>query len=308
MSQSVVNWGDSSWKFIIIGVGGVGVKAVQHMTNSGLLYVQSFCADTDLRALTVSSVSEKILLGEKLVKGFDTNGDTKAGREVALERINEIRAAIGNADMVFVVAGLGGGTGTGAAPVIAQAAKEMGAFTVGVVTTPLSSEGQERIRTAKAGLVNLKAVVDSLIFIPNDKTKMFSSMYYAVSCLTDVIEQPGLISLDFTDVRTVLSWIGLAFMGTGVASGKNRAREATQQALKPLIDNDCLKNAVGVIYSIKVDQSITVDEFSEIGDLISKALPEDASIIFGCPYEEDRGDELRVTIIAPGNCTTNGKQ
>ena len=233
-----------------------------------------------------------------------------------MESVNAIRDAIGDADMVFVTAGMGGGTGTGAAPVVAQAAKEMGALTVGVVTKPFSFEGVKRKRAAEAGLEEFKQHVDCLITIPNDRLLAFAPkkapfsemlqkandvLYYAVKGISDVIVGDGLINLDFADVRTTMSEAGLALMGTGMASGENRAREAAQRAImSPLLEDVSLESAKAVLYNITAPMDITAEEIAEIGDIIGDATPEDANIIFGVVFDENIGDEIRLTVIATG--------
>ena len=245
MSQSIVDDIDitlgNNAKLKVIGVGGGGGNAVQNMITSGLQGVQFICANTDMQALSRNNAPVKIQLGEKLTKGLGAGANPAVGREAALESVNAIREAIGDADMVFVTAGMGGGTGTGAAPVVAQTAKEMGALTVGVVTKPFSFEGARRRRFAEEGLEEFKQHVDCLITIPNDrllafapKKTPFSAMlqkandvlFYAVKGISDVILADGMINLDFADVRTTMSESGMALMGTGVAAGENRAREA----------------------------------------------------------------------------------
>ena len=249
MSQSIVDDIDitlgNNAKLKVIGVGGGGGNAVQNMISSGLQGVQFICANTDMQALSRNNAPVKIQLGEKLTKGLGAGANPAVGREAALESVNAIREAIGDADMVFVTAGMGGGTGTGAAPVVAQTAKEMGALTVGVVTKPFSFEGARRRRFAEEGLEEFKQHVDCLITIPNDrllafapKKTPFSAMlqkandvlFYAVKGISDVILADGMINLDFADVRTTMSESGMALMGTGVAAGENRAREAARKA------------------------------------------------------------------------------
>ncbi|WP_337619233.1 cell division protein FtsZ, partial [Desulfovibrio sp.] len=253
---------------------------------------------------------------EKLTKGLGAGANPAVGREAALESVNAIREAIGDADMVFVTAGMGGGTGTGAAPVVAQTAKEMGALTVGVVTKPFSFEGARRRRFAEEGLEEFKQHVDCLITIPNDrllafapKKTPFSAMlqkandvlFYAVKGISDVILADGMINLDFADVRTTMSESGMALMGTGVAAGENRAREAAQRAINsPLLEDVSLESAKAVLYNITASMDISTDEIAEIGDIIADATPEDTNIIFGVVYDENIGDELRLTVIATG--------
>ncbi|WP_418741610.1 cell division protein FtsZ, partial [Desulfovibrio piger] len=320
MSQSIVDDIDitlgNNAKLKVIGVGGGGGNAVQNMISSGLQGVQFICANTDMQALSRNNAPVKIQLGEKLTKGLGAGANPAVGREAALESVNAIREAIGDADMVFVTAGMGGGTGTGAAPVVAQTAKEMGALTVGVVTKPFSFEGARRRRFAEEGLEEFKQHVDCLITIPNDrllafapKKTPFSAMlqkandvlFYAVKGISDVILADGMINLDFADVRTTMSESGMALMGTGVAAGENRAREAAQRAINsPLLEDVSLESAKAVLYNITASMDISTDEIAEIGDIIADATPEDTNIIFGVVYDENIGDELRLTVIATG--------
>ena len=320
MSQSIVDDIDitlgNNAKLKVIGVGGGGGNDVQNMITSGLQGVQFICANTDMQALSRNNAPVKIQLGEKLTKGLGAGANPAVGREAALESVNAIREAIGDADMVFVTAGMGGGTGTGAAPVVAQTAKEMGALTVGVVTKPFSFEGARRRRFAEEGLEEFKQHVDCLITIPNDrllafapKKTPFSAMlqkandvlFYAVKGISDVILADGMINLDFADVRTTMSESGMALMGTGVAAGENRAREAAQRAINsPLLEDVSLESAKAVLYNITASMDISTDEIAEIGDIIADATPEDTNIIFGVVYDENIGDELRLTVIATG--------
>ena len=320
MSQSIVDDIDitlgNNAKLKVIGVGGGGGNAVQNMISSGLQGVQFICANTEMQALSRNNAPVKIQLGEKLTKGLGAGANPAVGREAALESVNAIREAIGDADMVFVTAGMGGGTGTGAAPVVAQTAKEMGALTVGVVTKPFSFEGARRRRFAEEGLEEFKQHVDCLITIPNDrllafapKKTPFSAMlqkandvlFYAVKGISDVILADGMINLDFADVRTTMSESGMALMGTGVAAGENRAREAAQRAINsPLLEDVSLESAKAVLYNITASMDISTDEIAEIGDIIADATPEDTNIIFGVVYDENIGDELRLTVIATG--------
>ena len=320
MAQSIVDDIDTSLasnaKIKVIGVGGGGGNAVQNMIASGLRGVQFVCANTDVQALNKSGASVKVQLGEKLTKGLGAGANPSIGREAAVESVGSIREAIGDADMVFVTAGMGGGTGTGAAPVVAQAAKEMGALTVGVVTKPFSFEGAKRKRAAEAGLEEFKQHVDCLITIPNDRLLAFAPkkapfsemlqkandvLYYAVKGISDVIVGEGLINLDFADVRTTMAEAGMALMGTGIASGENRAREAAQRAImSPLLEDVSLESAKAVLYNITAPTDITADEIAEIGEIIGDATPEDANIIFGVVFDDNIGDEIRLTVIATG--------
>ena len=322
MTQSIVDDIDTSMsgnaKIKVIGVGGGGGNAVRHMIDSGLRGVHFVCANTDLQALNKNDRALKVQLGEKLTKGLGAGANPAIGREAAVESVNAIRDAIGDADMVFVTAGMGGGTGTGAAPVVAQAAKELGALTVGVVTTPFSWEGVKRKRAAEAGLEEFRKHVDCLITIPNDRLRTgapkmskvpFTEMlqrandvlYYAVKGISDVIVSEGLINLDFADVRTTMKESGPALMGTGMASGENRAREAAQRAISsPLLDDVSLESAKAILYNITAPMDITAEEIEEIGTLIADAAPQEANIIFGVVFDDNIGDELHLTVIATG--------
>lgn len=302
----------------VIGVGGGGGNAVQGMIESDLTGVQFICANTDLQALNRNNAPRSVQLGEKLTRGLGAGANPNTGREAALESINAIRDAIGDAHMVFVTAGMGGGTGTGAAPVVAQAAKDLGALTVGVVTKPFSFEGAKRQRVAEAGLEEFKKYVDCLIVIPNDrlmsmapKNTTFPSMLQmanavllnAVQGISDVITFEGAINLDFADVRTTMSEIGMALMGTGRASGENRAREAAQRAImSPLLEDVSLDSAKAILYNITANEDITANEIQEIGLLIHEAAGNDPdiNIIFGVVYNDAMGEDLQVTLIATG--------
>ncbi len=322
MGQSIVDDIDTALtghaKIKVIGVGGGGGNAVQEMIKSELQGVQFICANTDLQALQRNNAPRSVQLGEKLTRGLGAGANPNTGREAALESINAIRDAIGDADMVFVTAGMGGGTGTGAAPVVAQAAKDLGALTVGVVTKPFTFEGPKRLRMAEAGLEEFKKYVDCLIVIPNDrlltmapKKTPFAAMLQmangvlldAVRGISDVITREGLINLDFADVRTTMSEVGLALMGTGRASGENRAREAAQQAImSPLLEDVSLESAKAILYNITANSDITAEEISEIGFMIREAASDDPdiNIIVGVVYDETIGDDLQVTVIATG--------
>jgi cell division protein FtsZ len=300
----------------VVGVGGGGGNAVQNMINAGLRGVQFICANTDVQALNRSAAPCKIQLGERLTKGLGAGADPQIGREAAVESVASVKEHLDDADMVFVTAGMGGGTGTGAAPVIAQAAKEMGALTVGVVTKPFSFELAKRNAAAERGIAELWQHVDCLITIPNDRLLAFAPkkapfkemlkkaddiLHYAVKGISDTIMVDGLFNVDFADVRTVMSESGLALMGTGIASGENRAKEAATRAINsPLLEDVSIDGARAVLYNITASSEITGDEIQEIGDIIAKAVHPDALIVFGVVFDEDAGDELRITVIATG--------
>ena len=306
----------SSAKIKVVGVGGGGGNAVQNMIESGLRGVNFICANTDLQALRRSTSPCKIQIGERLTKGLGAGANPSIGREAAMESASAIKESLTDADMVFVTAGMGGGTGTGAAPIIAQAAKELGALTVGVVTKPFSFEGAKRKAAAEAGIAEFRQHVDCLITIPNDRLLAFAPkkapfaemlkkandiLYFAVKGISDVIMEEGMINLDFADVRTAMSESGLALMGTGVASGENRAREAATRAItSPLLEDVSIDGARAVLYNITANMDITGDEISEIGTIISEAVHPEANVIFGMVYDENVGDELHITVIATG--------
>lgn len=300
----------------VIGVGGGGGNAVQNMIASGLQGVQFICANTDAQALSNNSAPNKVQIGEKLTRGLGAGANPEVGAKAATESQEAIRQAIGNADMVFVTAGMGGGTGTGAAPIVAQLAKEQGALTVGVVTKPFSFEGVKRRNAAEAGLKEFKEHVDCLITIPNDRLmtiapkktpfntllKMANDVLLnAVKGISDVIIGNGLINLDFADVRTCMSESGMALMGTGSASGEQRAQQAAERAIRsPLLEDVSLEGARAVLYNISASDDVSGDEIMEIGSIISEAVHPEANIIFGVVNDASLGDELRVTVIATG--------
>ncbi|MCR4667014.1 MAG: cell division protein FtsZ [Desulfovibrio sp.] len=300
----------------VIGVGGGGGNAVQHMIDSGLSGVEFICANTDKQALNKSTANVRLQLGEKLTKGRGAGANPKVGHEAAMESINAIRDAIGDAEMLFVTAGMGGGTGTGGASVVAQVAREMNVLTVGVVTKPFAFEGTKRFRAAEEGLTELKEYVDCLITIPNDrlialapKKASFIDMlqrsnevlFHAVKGISDVVNGEGLINLDFEDVRTTMSEAGLALMGTGVGEGENRAREASQRAISsPLLEDVSLDSAKAILYNITAPRDISITEINEIGSMIQEAAPEDCNIIFGVVFDDNIEDKLFVTLIATG--------
>ncbi len=304
-------------KIKVIGVGGGGGNAINNMIAKGLKGVEFIVANTDYRVLDLSPAPVKIQLGKELTQGLGAGGNPEVGREAALEAEEEIREALAEADMVFVTAGMGGGTGTGAAPVIARISKELGALTVAVVTKPFRFEGRPRSKVAEKGLEELKREVDTIITIPNDRLLALASpkarlldmfrqaddiLYYAVRGISDLILFPGYINLDFADVRTVMSEMGMALMGTGVASGDNRAQEAAQMAISsPLLDDISISGARGVLLNITASaDTLTMEETEYISDLVAKEAHDEAQIFWGVVFDEELGDELRVTVIATG--------
>lgn len=307
---------DLTAKIKVVGVGGGGGNAVNNMITSQLQGVTFISANTDVQALTRSQAEHKIQLGTKLTKGLGAGANPRMGQDAAIESIEQIRSLIQDADMVFVTAGMGGGTGTGAAPVIAQAAKEMGALTVGVVTKPFFFEGKRRQESAEQGIAEFRQHVDSLIVIPNDrllqlapKKAPFTDMlkkadevlYYAVKGISDLIMVTGLINLDFADVRAVMGESGLAMMGTGIAIGENRAREAAMKAItSPLLEGVSIDGARHVLMNVTCGPDLTIDEVSEAASIVQEAAHDDVNVFFGTVTDDTIGDEMRITVIATG--------
>jgi cell division protein FtsZ len=300
----------------IIGIGGAGCNALDTMINYGLQGVELIAANTDIQDLQRCLAPVKLQLGEKLTRGMGAGGNPQIGREAAKESIDLIRDALQGAHMVFIVAGLGGGTGTGGAPIVAQVAKELGALTVAIVTKPFRFEGKKRRLQAEEGWQELKKAVDTIITIPNDRLLTISEkntpliqafkkadevLYQAAKGIADLIIMPGLVNLDFNDVKTIMSEMGMAIMGMGKASGERRALEAAQQAIcNPLLEDVSIKGAKGVLINIAGGPDLTLYEVSEAASLIQEEASEEANIIFGAVIEEGLGDEVRVTVIATG--------
>ena len=305
-----------SAKIKVIGVGGGGNNAVQNMIDSGMEGVQFICANTDAQALASNSAPNKIQIGEKLTRGLGAGAHPEVGAKAAAESREALNTSLVGADMVFVTAGMGGGTGTGAAPIVAQLAKEQGALTVGVVTKPFTFEGLKRKKVAEGGLKEFKKYVDCLITIPNDRLMLYAPkktpfnallkmandvLLNAVKGISDVILGNGLINLDFADVRTCMSESGRALMGIGASSGEQRAREAAERAINsPLLEEISLESARAVLYNISASDDVSGDEIMEIGNIISESVHPDANIIFGVVNDASLGDELRVIIVATG--------
>ena len=300
----------------VIGVGGGGTNAINSMVRSNLKGVDFVVANTDLQSLEASPCSHKAHLGEELTKGLGAGSDPEIGRMAAEESKNQIREHLEGADMVFVTAGMGGGTGTGGAPIIANIAREMGALTVGVVTKPFLFEGKKRLLQAEAGIEELKGAVDTLIVIPNQKLLSFIEkqttltsafnhvddvLRQSVCSISDLIVIPGLINLDFADVKTIMSGMGKALMGSGTASGENRAVEAAQKAISsPLLDDATIDGARGILINITGGDNLTLHDVNEAAMLIHKSAHEDANILFGAVIDKNMDDEMRVTVIATG--------
>ncbi|MHC1721325.1 MAG: cell division protein FtsZ [Clostridiaceae bacterium] len=302
-------------KIKVIGCGGSGNNAVNRMIAEGLRNVEFIAINTDKQALMLSKATQKIQIGEKLTKGLGAGANPEIGRKAAEESKEEIANAIKGADMVFITAGLGGGTGTGAAPIIAELAKSMGILTVGVVTKPFPFEGRKRMQQAEIGMKNLKERVDTLVTIPNErllsivdkKTSLMESFKMAddvlrqgVQGISDLITIPGLVNLDFADVKTIMLDKGLAHMGVGRGTGDNRAKEAAKQAISsPLLETSIL-GSTGVLLNITGGLDLGLLEINEAAEIVQQSADPDANIIFGAVIDESIKDELRITVIATG--------
>ena len=300
----------------VVGVGGGGGNAVRHMIDSGVDGVDFICANTDAQALTDLESSTVLQLGGNITKGLGAGANPEVGRHAALEDRERIAESIQGADMIFITAGMGGGTGTGAAPVVAEVAKELGILTVAVVTRPFRFEGKKRMKIADAGMLELQQHVDSLITIPNEKllevlgknTPLIEAfktvnnvLLGAVQGIADLIINPGQINVDFADVRTVMSEMGMAMMGAGAARGENRAREAAEMAIRsPLLDDINLEGARGILVNITAGPDMSLGEFAEVGDIIEELASDNATIVTGTAMDPSLGDELRVTVVATG--------
>jgi len=303
-------------KIKVIGVGGGGGNAVNMMISYNLGGVEFIAANTDSQAMVSSRAQIKVQLGAEVTKGLGAGSDPEVGKKAAIESQDRLREVLDGADMVFVTAGLGGGTGTGGAPIVAEIAKDLGALTVAVVTKPFQFEGKKRWRQAEEGLAELKKVVDTLIVIPNQRLLSISGrnmslpdafkeaddiLYNGVKGISDLVMVPGLINLDFADVKNIMSEMGLALMGTGVASGDNRAVEAAQKAISsPLLEDNSIQGARGVLLNITGGPEMTLFEVNEASSLVQAEAHEDANIIFGTVVDESMGDEIRITVIATG--------
>ncbi|GAA0693288.1 cell division protein FtsZ [Marinobacterium maritimum] len=300
----------------VVGVGGGGGNAVNHMVSTDLEGVEFICANTDAQALHNMVAKTALHIGGELTKGLGAGANPEIGRQAALEDRERIATALSGADMVFITAGMGGGTGTGAAPIVAEVARELGILTVAVVTKPFPFEGRRRKKVAEEGIRELQEHVDSLIIIPNEKllpvlgkncslVSAFGTandvLKGAVQGIADLIIRPGMINVDFADVRTVMSEMGMAMMGTGVARGENRAREAAEAAINsPLLEDIDLKGASGVLVNITAGLDLSLGEFSEVGDLVEDYAHEDATVVVGTVIDPELTDELKVTVVATG--------
>ena len=300
----------------VIGVGGAGGNAVNHMIEANIEGVEFLVANTDLQALDRSLAPIKLQLGAKLTKGLGAGANPEVGREAAMEDTGKILEALEGADMVFVTAGLGGGTGTGAAPIIASLASEIGALTVAVVTKPFPFEGRMRMRQADNGLEELRSAVDTLITIPNERLKQTVDrsaslaqafhraddvLRQAVQGISDLITVPGYINVDFADVKTIMKGMGMALMGTGQAAGESRAQEATQRAISsPLLEEASIEGAKGVLVNITGGTDLALFEVDEAMQIIHSAADPEANIIFGTVTDEKMHNEMKITVIATG--------
>jgi cell division protein FtsZ len=303
-------------RIVVIGVGGGGSNAVNNMLSAGLAGVKFIVANTDAQALSVSGAEHRIQLGARLTEGIGAGAKPEIGEAAAEEALEEIRAALAGAHMVFIAAGMGGGTGTGAASVIARVAKEFGILTVAVVTKPFLFEGKRRMRVAEAGISELKRHVDTLLVIPNqnlfkvanDRTPFAEAflladrvLYSGVACIVDLVVKEGLINLDLADVRSVLSGMGTAMMGTGEASGEQRAVAAAREAVvNPLLDDVTLRGAKSLLLSISGGSDLTLFEVHDAVDFVREQLDTDANIIFGATLDETLAGRIRVSIVASG--------
>ncbi|WP_300346956.1 cell division protein FtsZ [Clostridium sp.] len=299
----------------VIGCGGGGGNAVNRMIQEGLRDVEFIAINTDKQALTLSHAQNKIQIGDKLTKGLGAGANPEIGKKAAEESRDEITEAITGADMVFITAGMGGGTGTGAAPVVAEIAKSMGILTVGIVTKPFPFEGRRRMTHAEMGIANLKEKVDTLVTIPNErllsmvdkKTTLLESFKKAddvlrqgVQGISDLITNPGLINLDFADVRAVMLDKGLAHMGVGYGKGESRAQDAAREAISSPLLETSIVGATGVLLNVTGDSELGLLEINEAAEIVQEAADPDANIIFGTVIDENLKDEIRITVIATG--------
>jgi cell division protein FtsZ len=300
----------------VLGVGGGGGNAVQHMVEAEIEGVEFVCANTDAQALTNMSARTTLQLGSGITKGLGAGANPDIGRQAAMEDRDRIQEVIEGSDMLFITAGMGGGTGTGAAPVVAQVAKELGILTVAVVTKPFPFEGGKRLSAADRGLAELGQYVDSLITIPNEKLlsvlgkdvsllNAFKAannvLQGAVQGIAELITRPGLINVDFADVRTVMSEMGMAMMGSGVSSGQDRAREAAEAAVhSPLLEDIDLMGANGILVNVTAGLDLAIGEFEEVGNTVKEFASRDATVVVGTVIDPEMHDELRVTVVATG--------
>ncbi len=300
----------------VIGVGGGGGNAVEHMLSGNIDGVEFICANTDAQALKSSQAKTVLQLGSDVTRGLGAGANPDIGRQAALEDQERIKEILTGADMIFITAGMGGGTGTGAAPIVAKAAKELGILTVAVVTKPFPFEGRKRMQIAEQGIEELSQHVDSLITIPNEKLltvlgkhvgllEAFKAannvLLNAVQGIAELITRPGLINVDFADVKTVMSEMGMAMMGSGKASGEDRAREAAEMAIaSPLLEDVNLSGAKGILVNVTAGLDMAIGEFEEVGNTIKEFASENATVVVGTVIDPDMNGELRVTVVATG--------
>lgn len=299
----------------VIGVGGGGGNAVNRMVNSNVKCVEFVAVNTDDHVLQTSKANQKIHIGEKLTHGKGAGSKPEIGQKAAVENADEITAMLKETDMVFITAGMGGGTGTGAAPVVAQIAKQMGILTVAIVTKPFAFEGKHRMEQAEAGINELKNYVDSLVIVPNERLKCVSEqritlknafevaddvLRQGVQSISDLILIPGLVNLDFADVTAVMQDAGLAHMGVGYAQGKDKAEKAAEMAISSPLLETSIKGAKGLVVNITASEDIGLDEITVASEMITEQADEDANIIWGAVLDENMDDEIRVTVIATG--------
>lgn len=308
----------------VIGVGGGGGNAVQHMVAADVDGVDFICANTDAQALKNSAARTALQLGQEITKGLGAGANPSVGRDAAEDDRDRISEVLEGADMVFITAGMGGGTGTGAAPVVAQIAREMGVLTVAVVTKPFPFEGNKRMSIAEEGIRELEREVDSLITIPNEKLlsvlgkdltllNAFKSandvLLGAVKGIAELITRPGLINVDFADVRTVMSEMGMAVMGSGEASGEGRAREAAERAIAcPLLEDANIAGAHGILVNVTAGLDLSIGEFDEVGNAVKEFASDDATVVVGTVIDPELEGELRVTVVATGLAPTQSKE
>ena len=306
----------------VVGVGGGGGNAVNRMAEAGIQYVDLICMNTDKQALSRTQAPIKIQIGDKTTGGKGAGAKPEIGQKAAEESREAIEEALKGADMVFVTAGMGGGTGSGAAPVVAEVAKDMGALTVGIVTKPFDFEGKRRMFQAEQGIAALKEHVDSLVVIPNDRLKLVSDtkitlanafkvaddvLRQGVQSISDLIQLPGIVNLDFEDVKSVMQNAGYAHMGVGTATGKDKAELAANQAISSPLLETAIAGAKGVIINIKASPNIELEEIDQASKLITERASEDANIIWGAVFDENMDDEIMVTVIATGFAGMNGE-
>jgi cell division protein FtsZ len=308
----------------VIGVGGGGGNAVAHMVRAGIEGVDFICANTDAQALKSAKVKTNLQIGCNITKGLGAGANPEIGRQAAMEDRDRVQEVIEGADMLFITAGLGGGTGTGAAPVVAQLAKELGILTVAVVTKPFTMEGGKRMRVADQGIAELGRFVDSLITIPNEKllsvlgptTTLLDAfkaanevLQGAVQGIAELITRPGLINVDFADVRTVMSEMGMAMMGSGVATGDDRARTAAEAAVSsPLLEDINLAGANGILVNVTAGMDLGIGEFQAVGDTIKQFASDEATVVIGTVIDPEMSSEIRVTVVATGLGQSSGQQ